>query len=150
MAASSAALKRQMKSDSTVGPTASGFKKQGEGGSQQNDALITSTRDSSSNKQLHEQGSSESHGCQAGTESEQGEIREGAEEAGVRYDEGTRRLLPPSRDGALYSGAFGRARDLRERMVKEQAFLIRCNPIAFQEDMASQADAKHRYGDLLG
>ena len=54
------------------------------------------------------------------------------------------RLVPGSRDGAMYSGAFGRDRDLRLRMLQEQRALIRCNPIAFQEDMASQADAKYR------
>ena len=54
------------------------------------------------------------------------------------------RLIPGSRDGAMYSGAFGRTGDLRLRMLQEQQGLISCNPIAFQEDMASQADAKYR------
>ena len=54
------------------------------------------------------------------------------------------RLVPGSRDGAMYSGAFGRDRDLRHKMLQEQQGLIRSNPIAFQEDMASQADAKYR------
>ena len=54
------------------------------------------------------------------------------------------RLVPGSRGGAMYSGAFGRTRDLRHKMMQEQQGLIRSNPIAFQEDMASQADAKYR------
>ena len=54
------------------------------------------------------------------------------------------RLVPGSRDGAMYSGAFGRTGDLRLRMLQKQQGLITCNPIAFQEDMASQADAKYR------
>ena len=54
------------------------------------------------------------------------------------------RLVPGSRGGAMYSGVFGRTRDLRHKMMQEQQGLIRSNPIAFQEDMASQADAKYR------
>jgi len=43
-----------------------------------------------------------------------------------------------------YSGAFGQAQLLREKMANEQASLMRSNPVAFQEDIASQADAKYR------
>ena len=43
-----------------------------------------------------------------------------------------------------YSGAFGQAQLLREKMANEQASLMRSNPVAFQEDIASHADAKYR------
>ena len=43
-----------------------------------------------------------------------------------------------------YSGAFGQAQLLREKMANEHASLMRSNPVAFQEDIASQADAKYR------
>ena len=68
----------------------------------------------------------------------------GGQDSGLQQRAVPERLVPGSRDGAMYSGAFGRTGDLRLRMLQEQQGLISCNPIAFQEDMASQADAKYR------
>ena len=55
---------------------------------------------------------------------------------------------PWPRDGDMYSGAFGRAQDLRQKRLQEHKDLIRCNPIAFQEDSASQADERYMYVGL--
>ena len=48
-------------------------------------------------------------------------------------------------DGGMYSGAFGRAQDLQQKRLQELKELIRRNPIAFQEDLASQADDRYMY-----
>ena len=54
------------------------------------------------------------------------------------------RLIPESRDGARYSGSFGRSRDAQKKLNQERILLISRNPVAFQEDFASQADARLR------
>ena len=48
----------------------------------------------------------------------------------------------------MYSGEFGRAQDLQQRRLQELKELIRCNPVAFQEDLASQADERYMCGAL--
>ena len=48
----------------------------------------------------------------------------------------------------MFSGEFGRAQDLQQKRLKELKELIRRNPIAFQEDLASQADKRYMCGPL--
>ena len=68
----------------------------------------------------------------------------GEEEEEMEVEEDPRSLVPESRDGARYSGVYGRCHDLRKKLFREHLALISSNPAAFQEDAASQADAKLR------
>ena len=42
-------------------------------------------------------------------------------------------LVPESRDGARFSGVYGRHHDLRKKLFREHLALISSNPVAYQE-----------------
>lgn len=50
----------------------------------------------------------------------------------------------------MFSGAFGRVTDMRKKLHKEKAGLMKNNPAAFQEDVAAQAEAEFRCGVIGG
>ena len=91
-----------------------------------------------------EDGETKEEDVEGDREGEEEDQRSDGEQVEATEEYEPERRVPESRDGAMYTGVYGRARDLRDKMIREQMALIRCNPVAFQEDMASQADAKYR------